>query len=501
MENDWGIHYQGQTIGGTNYSVQSAVALVSNNSLRGVPTSFAMMMYQDGTVSPTSLSVLQGLASYRGSYGCGVGCTQLDDTSLALNYSSGWQLSSNRGAGDFQDDVHYATTNGASVSLQFTGTSVSVFMPTNSNEGTFQVQIDGVSEGTYNANGSSGYTPRVLVYSNASLSYGPHTLTLVKLSGTYLVLDYIQYQTSSPPFTLAAAASSLALAQNLGGQININVNPVNGFTGTVNFALSGLPAGASSAFLPSSSSSGTTLIVFVPAGVAAGTYPLTITGTSGTATASAALSLSVTAQAAFSLSAAASSVTLNPGQSATDALTMTPVGGFTGTASFSASGLPAGVTASFAPASSTSGTSLRLAASTSAAAGTYPITITASVAGTGSSNAFTETTTVTVTIAAAKSSPGFTLAVSPAQQTVIHGGVTGATVAVTLTPTNGFSGAVNYSVSGVPANLSNTFLANGASATFVLYAQSAAVPGTYALTLTGTSGSTSASVPLTVVIQ
>jgi hypothetical protein len=106
-----------------------------------------------------------------------------------------------------------------------------------------------------------------------------------------------------------------------------------------------------------------------------------------------------------------------------------------------------------------------------------------------------------VTIAAAKSSPGFTLAVSPAQQTVIHGGVTGATVAVTLTPTNGFSGAVNYSVSGVPANLSNTFLANGASATFVLYAQSAAVPGTYALTLTGTSGSTSASVPLTVVIQ
>ena len=34
MESDWGIHYQGQTIGSTNYSVQSAVALVSNNSLR-----------------------------------------------------------------------------------------------------------------------------------------------------------------------------------------------------------------------------------------------------------------------------------------------------------------------------------------------------------------------------------------------------------------------------------------------------------------------------------
>ena len=501
MENDWGIHYQGETIGSTNYSVQSAIALVSNNSLRGVPTSFAMMMYQDGTVSPTSVSVLQGLYAYRGSYGCGVGCTQLDDTSLAWNYSSGWQVSSNRGAGDFQDGVHYATTNGSSVSLQFTGTSVSVFMPTNSDEGTFQVQIDGVSQGTYSANGSSSYTPRVLVYSNASLSNAPHTLTLVKLSGTYLVLDYIQYRTSTPPFTLTAASGTLALPQNQGGQINVNVNPSSGFTGTVNFTVSGLPAGASSAFMPTSSSSGTTLIVFVPAGVAVGNYPLTITGTSGTTTVTTPLTLSVTPQAAFTLSAAAGNLSLAPGQSVTDALTMTPVGGFTGIASFSASGLPAGVTASFAPTSSATGTTMKLAASSSTAAGTYPITITGSVAGTGSSNAFSETATVTLVIAASTTSPGFTLALSPAQQTVVHGGVTGATVAVTLTPTNGFSGTVNYSVSGVPANLSNTFLANGASATFVMYAQASAVPGTYALTITGTSGSISASVPLTVVIQ
>ena len=228
MENDWGIHYQGQTIGSTNYSVQSAAALVSNNSLRGVPTSFNMMMYQDGTVSPASLAVLQGVASYRGSYGCGVGCTQLDDTSLALTYSTGWQVSSNRGAGDFQDDVHYATVNGASVSLQFTGTSVSVFMPTNSNEGTFQVTIDGVSEGTYSAYASSSYTPRILVYSNGSLTNGAHTLTLTKISGTYLVLDYIQYQSSrtvtlndtSPLVVYAGSGWSYSTGRNAGDFAN-----------------------------------------------------------------------------------------------------------------------------------------------------------------------------------------------------------------------------------------------------------------------------------------
>jgi hypothetical protein len=307
--------------------------------------------------------------------------------------------------------------------------------------------------------------------------------------------------TSTPSFTLTPAAATLALAQNLGGQMNVNVHPLNGFAGSVTFAVSGLPAGASSVFVPGNSSGGTTLIVFVPPGVAVGNYPLTITGTSGTATASAALALSVAPQAAFALNAAASKLTLNPGQSASDALTMTPVGGFTGTAAFSASGLPAGVTASFAPASSSTGTNLSLAASAGAAAGTYPITLTAAVAGSGSSNAFTETTTVTLVIASAVTSPGFTLALSPSQQTVVHGGVTGATVAVAVTPKNGFTGTVNYSVAGVPANLSTAFVANGAGATFVLYAQAGAIPGTYALTITGTAGSITAAVPLKVVIQ
>lgn len=74
MENDWGIYSRGQTIGSTKYSVASAAALVLNNSLRRVPTTFNMMMYEDGTVSPTSLAVLRGLAASRGGSGCGAGC-------------------------------------------------------------------------------------------------------------------------------------------------------------------------------------------------------------------------------------------------------------------------------------------------------------------------------------------------------------------------------------------------------------------------------------------
>jgi hypothetical protein len=70
-------------------------------------------------------------------------------------------------------------------------------MPTASNDGTFQVTIDGVSQGTYSSYASSAYKPRVLVYSNGKLAKAAHTLTLTKMSGTYLQLDYVQYQSST----------------------------------------------------------------------------------------------------------------------------------------------------------------------------------------------------------------------------------------------------------------------------------------------------------------
>ena len=53
----------------------------------------------------------------------------------------------------------------------------------------------------------------------------------------------------------------------------------------------------------------------------------------------------------FTLTAHSTSGTLRAGQSVQDAVTLTPSGGFTGTASFSCAGLPSGASCSFAPAS------------------------------------------------------------------------------------------------------------------------------------------------------
>src|SRR6185295_10629791 len=66
----------------------------------------------------------------------------------------------------------------------------------------------------------------------------------------------------------------------------VTVAPQNGFTGTVDFAVTGLPTGATATFSPASvtGSGATTLGVTTDTSIQAGTYPLVITGTNGPVT-------------------------------------------------------------------------------------------------------------------------------------------------------------------------------------------------------------------------
>jgi hypothetical protein len=83
------------------------------------------------------------------------------------------------------------------------------------------------------------------------------------------------------------------------------------------------------------------------------------------------------------------------------------------------------------------------------------------------------------------SSPDFTPSVSPGSQSVSQGG-TSANYTLTATPSNGFSGTVAWSVtppSGITAS------AVSPSGTFTLTAGAKVTPGTYTISITGTSGS------------
>jgi endo-1,4-beta-xylanase len=94
----------------------------------------------------------------------------------------------------------------------------------------------------------------------------------------------------------------------------------------------------------------------------------------------------------FTLSRSASSLSLTQGSNATDTVSVTQENGFTGSVTFTASGLPSGVTASFSPTSSTSSSVLTLTASSTATTGSSTVTIT------GTSGSTTASTTIALMV-------------------------------------------------------------------------------------------------------
>ena len=94
----------------------------------------------------------------------------------------------------------------------------------------------------------------------------------------------------------------------------------------------------------------------------------------------------------FTLGANPNTLTIARGSNKTSTITVTPLNGFSGSVTLSASGLPSGVTAGFVPNPTTTTSTLTLTADGSATIGTSTVTIT------GTSGALTSTTTLSLTI-------------------------------------------------------------------------------------------------------
>jgi hypothetical protein len=214
---------------------------------------------------------------------------------------------------------------------------------------------------------------------------------------------------ATPDYSLSVSPSSLTVTQGSSGNSTVSVTPVNGFTGSVTLSASGLPAGVTATFGTNPTTS-TSVVTFTASSTATtGTANVTITGTSGslTHTTSVALTVNATATPNFALSASPSSLTVKQGTSGNSTITETPSGGFTGSVTLSASGLPSGVTASFGTNPTTSTSVVTFTASSTATVGAATVTIT------GTSGTLTHTTTIALTISSAATAqqlivnPGF----------------------------------------------------------------------------------------------
>ena len=183
----------------------------------------------------------------------------------------------------------------------------------------------------------------------------------------------------------------------------------------------------------------------------------------------------------FSLSLAPYAINVAVGASADTSVAVNPYGGFTSVVGLAVSGLPSGVTASFSPSSTASGSTLTLTVSAFVPAGAYIGTIT------GSSGLLNQTIAMTLMVAT-PITPDFTVSASPSILSATLGSTTQSVIEIT--PVGTFNNPVALSVTGVPQGIAASFspASTASSSTLTLSVGSQVTPGIYTINIAATSG-------------
>jgi subtilase family serine protease len=219
---------------------------------------------------------------------------------------------------------------------------------------------------------------------------GTYTLSIKGVSGTLSTAVPVALTVLAPIFNLTNSVAAPTVASSANVSTSIGVVGQNGFSALIALSAAGLPNGVTATFSPASTSTASTLTFAANATALAGVYPITVSGVSATLKATETVNLTVT-NPSFTVSFLPTSLALPRGFTASGTATVVALGGFTGTVSLSASGLPAGVTVAATPIA-TSGTSqVTFSATAIATAGVFPITLHAISTSLTSSSPFTLT--------------------------------------------------------------------------------------------------------------
>ncbi|HEX9862206.1 MAG TPA: NEW3 domain-containing protein, partial [Candidatus Bathyarchaeia archaeon] len=263
--------------------------------------------------------------------------------------------------------------------------------------------------GYYSYGNYNWSTLSVAVPSDAAT--GKYTVVVTGTSGSQTHSANITVTVVRPDFQLSAYPSSLSVTAGSTRNSTIMVTPLNKFDGTVSLSAS-VPGGWTATFILDSlsitngysgyngyfgNSNWSRLSITVPSGAAVGKYTVVVTGTSGSLTHSVNITVNVVSPD-FQLYVFPSYLSVSNGSTGNSNVLVSPLYGFNGTISLSAS-VPAGWTASFATSSLslTNGyyynwSTLSIAVPSDAVAGSYTVVVT------GTSGTLTHSANITVTV-------------------------------------------------------------------------------------------------------
>ncbi len=331
----------------------------------------------------------------------------------------------------------------------------------------------------------------------------PNTIIHVTVTGASSNLSHgatVTYNVGgTPDFTITATPSTVSGNANQALTSTITIGALNGFT--ANIALSADNTACTLSPTSLSTSGTSTLSCTFNSG---GAFTVSVTGTSGSLSHSVTVKFNV-AQPDFTISASPSTVPITVGQTGTSTITIAPVQGFTGTVSLASSVSPgAGLTCTISPTSVMNSGSSTLSCSATIA-GTFTVTVT------GTSGSLTHSVPIIFNVSPVGHAD-FTISANPSILTIEQGeedGVSTTMSAITLHSLGGFSGNVNLTVtiSGNSQNGLRAFLAprhvmltaNGTARSLLkIFANEHTLVGNYTLTVTGTNGTLSHSVSVTV---
>jgi hypothetical protein len=385
------------------------------------------------------------------------------------------------------------------ISAGQTTTYTATLASQNGYNGSGNYSVTGLPSGATGTFSPSGFTSgsgsaTLTVTTTAGTAAGTYQLTITAADTSNTPTDSEVVTLVVNPaatFSLGAAPASQSVTQGQFVTYNVTLTAQNGYTGGGTFSVTGLPAGAQGLFSPDTYSNGngsSQLTVATDGTTAPGTYPFTVTATdtTGAPVKTANLTLVVTAAApgGFSFSASPSTQPIAPGGSTFFSAIVTAQNGYTGSGTFSVTGLPAGTSGSFSPAGYSGGggnSILTITAGASVAVGSYPLTVTA----TDSTGTPTHSSSVVLVV---NPPPSFTVGANPSSGSVVQGQSTSFTASVTAQ--NGYQGSGSFSVTGLPAGAGGSFsggYSNGAGQSTLTVTTSGSTPaGTYSLTITAT---------------